>query len=218
MKPEKVVAVKQANRPYQWHAVITAALLWLMGNHAARADAASGSDYYPPQPKPAFALEAFKVLTGTWSCHGVLAAGAIVPGTPEAKYRSTMIIDSLYDGFAYSVAYKQIFEDKNAKTFSGTWYVSWDELQKKLVYFWVDMMGTVGQGGSPGWNNQALVLTGAGSVVEPGKDGPSKSVHTLLRDTFTHQGANKLHWKGELKIDGAPGWVVVGDDHCERSK
>lgn len=218
MKPEKISSVNRAGRRRKPYAAMAMALLWFIGNDAARADAAPASDYYPPQPKPAAALEALKALQGSWSCRGVLAAGAIVPGTPEAKYRSNIRIDALYDGFAYSVAYKQTFEDKQAKTFAGTWYVSWDALQNKLVYFWVDMMGTVGQGGSPGWNNNILVLTGEGSVVEPGKDGQGQSRHTLLRDTFTRESADKLHWKGELKIDGAPDWIVIGDDRCERTQ
>ena len=39
---------------------------------------------------------------------------------------------------------------------------------------------------------------------------------TAVRDTFTRKRDKDLHWKGEMKPEGAPGWVVIGEDDCKR--
>lgn len=184
---------------------------------AGSAAAAEGKDknYYPPKPQPAPAIAALGALSGIWVCDGAMPAGAIVPGTPETKYRSSFKISPLYDGQAYSIAYEQRFID-SPMVFAGTWYAGWDNVAKALNFFWLDNMGTVGRETSSGWDGNMLRLAGEGVAHAPAANGAAASQLVMLRDTFTRTGEKILHWKGEMKFADRPGWTVLGDDDCRR--
>ena len=161
----------------------------------------------PPTPIPAAELVTLKPLAGSWSCQGVAPAGAMGPGSPEMKYQSTFKVTAIHGGFGYQFAYEQKKSKEHPIHFEGAWNVGWDAAKKKLAWFWLDNMGDLGAQTSPMLEGETLVLEGEGAAV---------GRHALLRDTFTRKGDKQMHWKGELKPDGAPGWINVGEDDCKK--
>ena len=174
------------------------AIALLAGSAHAQGKPVAGA---PPAPRPAAELERLKPLEGRWSCKGVAPAGAMGPGSAETKYASTFTIKRAWDGFAYTLAYDQ----KPPSRFSGAWSVAWDGGQKKLLFFWLDNAGNVGLETASDWSGDAFVAQGEGFA--PG--GPA-----TFRDTFTRRGDKGLHWKGEVKPQGASAWTVIGEDEC----
>lgn len=160
----------------------------------------------PAAPKPAPELDRLKPLAGSWSCKGKSPAGSMGPGSPEVSYSSTVTVKPIFDGFAYSVAYDQPKTKTHPEHFAGAWTVGFDSAKKVLVFDWLDNMGDVGAQTATDWSGDDLVLTGEGSGM--GK-------HLMLRDTFTKKGKG-IHWKGELKPDGMPDFIVIGEDDCTK--
>jgi hypothetical protein len=178
----------------------------LIGGSAARAqDKPAGGA--PPAPVPAPELAGLKPLAGSWSCQGVAPAGSMGPGSPEVKYQSSFKVTALHGGFGYELAYAQKKSKDHPMRFEGAWNTGWDASRKKLAWFWLDNMGDVGAQTSPPWEGDTLVIEGEGAAL---------GRHALLRDTFTRKGDKQLHWKGELKPDGAPGWITIGEDDCKK--
>jgi hypothetical protein len=105
------------------------------------------------------------------------------------------------------MAYDQKKSKDHPIHFSGAWNVGWDGAQKKFVFFWLDNMGDVGNQSATDWTGDDLVISGEGS----GASGPA-----AFRDTFTRKGNKELHWKGEMKPQGAPGWMTIGEDDCTK--
>ena len=179
----------------------------LLAAHTARADDKPAAGGPPAAPKPAAELAAIKAMAGNWTCQGVMPAGAMGPGSPEQKYQSTFKVVPIYEGFAYNLTYEQKKSKTHPVHLLGSWSAGWDATKKKLVFFWLDNMGSVGTQTTTDWVGNDLVLAGEGSFM---------GHPTSLRDTLTRDGDKKLHWKGEMKPAGAPGWIVIGEDDCKK--
>ena len=103
---------------------------------------ALGEDTPKAPPKPAPALtEAFKDMSGTWSCSGSMD-NPQAPGT-QVKTKTEMRISPSVDGFAYTGAWKT---EKNAAMPAGgkgTMQWGFDAGRNKLVEVGFDNMGSV---------------------------------------------------------------------------
>lgn len=166
----------------------------------------------PPALKPALELERLKPLEGDWTCKGVVPAGAMGPGSPEAKYTSSFAIKQAWNGFSYTVTYDQ---KESSPAYSGAWNVAWDGTRKKLLFFWLDVAGNVGLETADNWKGDALVVQGEG-FVPAGFVPAAIAGKAGFRDTFTRKGETGMHWKGELKFHGMKTWTTIGDDECVR--
>lgn len=160
-----------------------------------------------PVPKPAAELERLKPLEGIWVCKGVAPAGSMGPGSPEMKYASTFTVKRAFDGFAYTMTYDQKKSKEHPMHLTGTWHVGWDGTQKKFIFYWLDNMGSVGTQSASDWTGDDFVIAG---------EGYGMGAHSSLRDTLTRKGDKGLHWKGEFKPQGAPGWATIGEDDCTK--
>src|SRR5215813_7620242 len=108
----------------------------------------------PPRPAPAL-TEAFKDMSGTWSCSGSME-NPQAPGT-QVKTKTEMRISPAADGFAYTGSWKT---EKNAAMPAGgkgTMQWGFDTSRNKLVEAGFDNMGSAWQGTSDGQKDGATV-------------------------------------------------------------
>jgi Protein of unknown function (DUF1579) len=158
----------------------------------------------PPElPKPAPALiDAFKPMTGTWACRGKAQK---MDGTGELASRSTLVLKSALDGFAYSAEYQV---EKNATLpngMKGRNYWTYDVATEKLVEFFADSLGTVGRGTSDGLKGDTVVWDETGAMMGQ----PAKS-----RTTVKRIGPKEVTLTVEMFRDGK--WVAIGSDACKK--
>lgn len=161
-------------------------------------------------------LAALKRLEGTWACKGAVAAGEFGPGTPAFSYTSTATIEPLYDGNAYVMAYVRDDAPGAPFTFSGSWFVGWDGVKQQLSYFWLDSVGTVALQAGGAWQDNLLTLNGEGSVRVPSGPDTFSYRKAVFRDSHQLEDDGRMHWKGEMQVDGSNDWIVLGKDDCTR--
>lgn len=169
--------------------------------------AADKKDAAMAPPKPAPELAHLKPLEGTWVCEGSAPAGAMGPGSPAMKYKSTLKTTKTWDGFGYKIAYEQKKSKEHPMHFSGEWNVGYDVSKKVFLFFWEDNMGSVGLQTVADWTGDNLVMTGDVSAFGQA---------VTARDTLTRKGDKELQWKGEMKFPNAPDFVVIGEDTCKK--
>jgi Protein of unknown function (DUF1579) len=166
-------------------------------------DAAKSPAEMPPKPPPAL-TEAFKPMTGTWACKGKFQTMDGSGKTIESK--STMVLKSELDGFAYSGDYRV---EKNATLpngMKGQLFWSYDAANKKLVEFFVDSFGGLGHGTSDGLKGDTVVWDEDGVMM--GKANKSRT---------TTKRASPKELTLTFEIQGADGtWNTVGTDACKK--
>jgi hypothetical protein len=154
-------------------------------------------------PKPAPALvEVFKPMTGTWACKGKFQK---MDGSGELDSKSTMVLKSALDGFAYSGEYRV---DKNAMLpngMKGQNYWTYNSATKKLVEFFADSLGSVGTGTSDGLNGDTVIWDENGAMMGQ----PAKS-----RTTVKRIGPKEITLTFEMFRNGA--WTTIGSDACKK--
>ena len=159
----------------------------------------------PTPPKPAPALtEAFKDMSGTWTCSGSMD-NPQAPGT-QVKTKSEMRISPAVDGFAYTVAFKS---EKNAAMPAGAKGViqfGFDPTRNKLVESGYDNLGSSWQGTSDGQKDGATVWNEEGTMM-------GQAMKT--RTTVTRKGAKEVTMLSE--VESKPGaWQKMGEDTCRK--
>ena len=158
----------------------------------------------PPQPKPNPALvEAFKDMSGTWSCTGSMD-NPQSPGT-QVKTKAEMKIAPELDGFAYSGSYRL---EKNAAMPAGMkahLHWGWDDAKGKLVEFGLDNVGSTWSGTSDGQKADTVVWAEEGAMMGQ----PAKT-----RTTVTRKGSKEMTVVSEIDNKGA--WQKMGEDHCKK--
>lgn len=157
----------------------------------------------PPKPAPALA-EAFKDMSGTWSCSGSMD-NPQAPGT-QVKTKTEMKISTAVDGFAYTGAWKS---EKNAAMpagAKGTMQWGYDTSRNKLVEMGFDNMGSAWQGASDGEKDGKTVWMEEGVMMGQ----PMKS-----RTTVTRKSPKEITLMTE--IETKPGaWQKMGEDTCRK--
>lgn len=106
---------------------------------AAPATAPTTAPTAPPKPAPELD-EYYKVFAGTLKCESTFAAGAMGPGSPEMKAKTTVRIRKDLDGFWYRGEY----ETKATKTqpgMKGVFYLGYDPASKQALITAVDNAG-----------------------------------------------------------------------------
>ena len=158
----------------------------------------------PPQPKPNPALvEAFKDMSGTWSCTGSMD-NPQSPGT-QVKTKAEMKIAPELDGFAYSGNYRL---EKNAAMPAGMkahLHWGWDDAKGKLVELGFDNVGSTWSGTSDGQKADTVVWAEEGAMMGQ----PAKT-----RTTVTRKGSKEMTVVSEIDNKGA--WQKMGEDHCKK--
>ena len=157
------------------------------------------------QPKPPPALtEAFQNMTGTWACKGKFQT---MDGTGKMMdSKSTMVLKSALDGFAYSGDYRV---EKNAvlpNGMKGQMFWSYDAANKKLVEFFADSFGGLGHGTSDGLKGDTVVWE---------EDGVMMGKANKSRTTTKRVSAQELTLTFEMQApDGT--WAKLGSDACKK--
>ncbi len=157
----------------------------------------------PEAPKPAPALVgAFKGMTGTWNCKGKFQK---MDGSGTMDSKSSMVLKSTLDGFAYSGDYHV---DKNAMLPNGMkvqmlW--AYDAANNKLIEFYADSYGGIGHGISDGLKGDSVVWDETGVMM--GKANKS-------RETVKQISAKEIMLTFEMETDGK--WSTMGTDNCKK--
>jgi Protein of unknown function (DUF1579) len=156
------------------------------------------------QPKPAPALvDAFQGMTGNWACKGKFQA---MDGSGKLlDSKSSMVLKSALDGFAYSGDYRV---EKNAMLpggMKGQMYWTYDSANKKLVEFYADSFGSLGHGTSEGLKGDTVVWEEEGVMM--GKANKS-------RTTLKRVSATQITLTFEMQTDGK--WATMGTDTCNK--
>jgi len=157
----------------------------------------------PPKPAPAL-TEAFKDMSGTWSCSGSME-NPQAPGT-QVKTKTEMRIAPTVDGFAYTGSWKT--EKNAALPAGGKGTVQWgfDSAKNKLVEAGFDNMGSTWMGTSDGSKDGTTVWTEEGTMMGQ----PMKS-----RTTVTRKSPTVVTLMTEM--ESKPGaWQKLGEDTCKK--
>jgi hypothetical protein len=166
-------------------------------------DTAKPSAEGPPKP-PAALVDAFKGMTGTWACKGKFQT---MDGSGKMMdSKSTMVLKSALDGFAYSGDYRV---EKNAvlpNGMKGQMFWSYDAANNKLVEFYADSFGGLGHGTSDGLKGDTVVWD---------EDGVMMGKANKSRTTTKRVSAHELTLTFEMQApDGK--WATLGSDACKK--
>lgn len=157
----------------------------------------------PPRPAPAL-TEAFKDMSGTWSCSGSME-NPQAPGT-QVKTKTEMKISPVVDGFAYAASWKM---EKNAAMpggAKGTMQWGFDTGRNKLVEAGFDNMGSTWSGTSDGSKDGTIVWTEEGTMMGQ----PTRTRTTVTRKSPTHVTVT-------TEVESRPGaWQKLGEDSCRK--
>ena len=159
-------------------------------------------------PRPAPEMDQLKVMAGEWSCDGTMPAGAMGPGSPPQKIKSTMKMKKSMDGFWYTMDYEEKKSKDHPVAIKAHGPMGYDPALKKFIMFGVDNMGGYITETSSGWEGDKMVMTGDGMMM-----GQKASV----RDTITKKGDNAFVWATEMKMGGAPDFMSMGEQNCKKA-
>jgi hypothetical protein len=155
-----------------------------------------------PTPAPVL-VDAFQGTAGTWSCDGKFQK---MDGSGTTDSKSTMVVTSTAGGFAYSidvtVGPSALFP--NGIKVQMVW--SYNSATKKLVEFFVDSFGALGNGTSDGRTGDSTVWDE--DVVRMGKS-------TKSRTTVKTSSATALLLTFEMQTDGK--WATLGTKTCTKT-
>lgn len=164
-------------------------------------DAAKPAPQMLPKPAPPL-VDAFKGMTGTWACKGTFPKK---DGSGTLTSTSTMVVTSTADGFVYLgevvVAKSPQFPTDIRQQFS--W--AYNPLTKKLVEFFGDSFGGVGQGTSDG-----LV----GDTVVWDEDAVKMNTAVKSRTSVKHIGPTEVALTFDFQLDGK--WSTAGTKSCKK--
>ena len=158
-------------------------------------------------PRPAPEMDQLKAIAGEWSCDGTMPAGAMGPGSPPQKIKSTMKMKKSLDGFWYTIDYEEK-KTKDHPAIKAHGPMGYDPLQKKFIMFGVDNMGGYVTETSPGWEGDKMVMTGEGMMM---------GQKAAVRDTITKKGDKEFVWSTDMKMGGAGDFVSMGEQECRRT-
>jgi hypothetical protein len=176
------------------------------GPAAAPAAAPAAKPAGPPPPAtPAPEVESlFKGYAGSWKCDSTMPAGAVGPGSPEAKGKSEVKIVKDLGGFWY----KGDFKMKKTKTmpgFEAAFLLGWDPMAKTAVNVSYDSQGGFTIEHGPGATPESITFTG---------DGQMMGMKTKIRETMTKKSdKNVVH---TFELDMGKGFQLVDTDDCKK--
>jgi hypothetical protein len=157
----------------------------------------------PPKPPPAL-VDAFKGMQGSWACKGKFQS---MDGSGKMMdSKSTMVLKSALDGFAYSGDYRI---EKNAMLptgMKGQMFWSYDAANNKLVEFYADSFGGIGRGTSDGLKGDSVVWDEDGVMM-----GKANKSRTTVKRVSAHEIALTFEMQSP---DGK--WATMGTDSCKK--
>jgi hypothetical protein len=168
---------------------------------------ASAQEQKPQPPKPAPEMDQLKPLAGEWSCDGTVPAGAMGPGSPEQKMKSTMKMKKSLDGFWYMTDYEEKKTKDHPFAIKAHGPLGYDASQKKFIMLGVDNTGGWVSETSSGWEGDKLVMTGEGVMM---------GQKAAYRDTITKKGDGEIIWASDVKLGAAADFTSMGEQHCKR--
>lgn len=167
----------------------------------ASAAAPPGAPMAPPKPAPEFAAF-LKGAEGNWKCESTMPAGAMGPGSPEMKMKSTTKLKKVLDGFAYEGEW----EMKQMKEMpKGRFVLAWDAAGKQIVGSNYDNMGNVSSTTGTVAGDSAT-LTGSATIM-----GQKMKIREVI--TVRNGGKEMTH---SMETDTGKGWQPMGKDECKK--
>ena len=166
------------------------------GKPAGKAGAAG-----PAAPKPSPELETMKFLAGPWTCETSMPAGAMGPGSPATKARTTIAFKKDLDGFFY----RGDFAMKEKPAMKGSVFIGHQPASNLFTLSSVDSMGGVELATSPGFQGDTIQFTGDAFMM---------GQQMKVRDSITKAGPKEIVHK--IEADSGKGFEPMGEDHCKR--
>ncbi len=164
------------------------------------AEAGTGA---PAAPKPSPELETMKFLAGPWTCETSMPAGAMGPGSPATKARSTIVFKRDLGGFFYRGDFE--VKAKTHPVMKGSVFIGHQPAANLFTFSAVDSMGGVELATSPGFQGDTIEFTGDAFMM---------GQRMKVRDTITKAGPKEIVHKFEA--DSGKGFEPMGEDHCKR--
>jgi len=168
------------------------------GKPAAEAGAAG-----PAAPKPSPELETMKFLAGPWTCETSVPAGAMGPGSPATKARTTIAFKKDLGGFFYRGDFEM--KAKTTPNMKGSVFIGHQPAANLFTFSAVDSMGGVEFATSPGFQGDTIEFTGDAFMM---------GQKMKVRETITKAGPKEIVHKFEA--DSGKGFEAMGEDHCKR--
>ncbi|HEV3031957.1 MAG TPA: DUF1579 family protein [Polyangia bacterium] len=169
----------------------------------AAAPAAAAAPAGPPKAAPEVdAL--FKGYEGSYKCDSTFPAGAMGPGSPESKGKSTVKIKKEAGGFWYKGDYK-LGKTKTMPAIEATFLLGYDGAAKAPVSVSYDNMGSYWLEHAPGATADKIVFVGDGSMM---------SMKMKVRETMTMKDAKTV--EHTFEVDMGKGYQPFGTDVCKK--
>jgi hypothetical protein len=172
---------------------------------AAGPAAAAPAPAMPPPPKPPAELaDNFKYFMGNWKCDTTFPAGAMGPGSPEVKGKSTVKFKKAVGGWYVQGDYNMA-KTKTTPGMKGTFMISYHGVAKTFVMSGSDDMGSASLETSSGFSGETITFTGEGYMM--GQKAKIRETMTRMPDT---KGASHKY-----EVDMGKGFQVMGEDVCK---
>jgi hypothetical protein len=160
-----------------------------------------------PVPTPAPELAEFmKDVLGSWNCSTTLAAGAMGPGSPEAKVNVKVKFskEAALGGFFYKGEYKMTKSKDMPMAFAGLFYLGYEPASKQITNASVDNTGAISMGVGP------LTAT----TASWSGDGYMMGKKVKTRETMIKDGPKQITHK--MEVDMGKGFQFMGEDVCKK--
>lgn len=157
----------------------------------------------PAAPKPSPELETMKFLTGPWTCESSMPAGAMGPGSPAMKMRTTISFKKDLGGFFYRGDFQS--KAKGAAAMKGSVFIGHQQASNLFTMSAQDSMGGVELATSPGFKGDTIEFTGDAFMM---------GRQMKVRETITKAGPKEIVHK--IEADTGKGFEQMGEDHCKR--
>jgi hypothetical protein len=157
----------------------------------------------PAAPKPSQELETMKFLTGPWTCESSMPAGAMGPGSPATKARTTIVFKKDLGGFFYRGDFAM--KAKAGPPMKGSVFIGHQPASNLFTFSVVDSMGGVELSTSPGFQGDTIEFTGDAFMM---------GQKMKVRETITKAGPKEIVHK--VEADSGKGFEPMGEDHCKR--
>jgi hypothetical protein len=168
--------------------------------------AAATAPAMPPPPKPPAELEEnFKYFLGAWKCDTTFPAGAMGPGSPEVKGKTTVKFKKANGGWYVQGDYAMP-KTKTTPAMKGSFTISYHAGAKTFALMGMDDMGSASFETSSGFSGETITFTGEGFMMGQ----KAKIRETMTRMPDTKGAAHKY------EVDTGKGFQLMGDDVCKR--
>lgn len=155
-------------------------------------------------PMPSKELEAFmKGFDGSWNCETRFAAGAMGPGSPETKLKSTVKFTKEFDGFSWHGEYK-VPKSKTMPGMTGALQMGYDSGSKQITLVAYDSTGSAMFGAGPISGESVTII----------EDAYMMGMKMKVRETMTKKGPKEAYHK--MESDMGNGFQLMGEDTCKK--